>query len=186
VLLNCGVCRTLSRPFLDKQARRALAVLERSADEPISHDELLEAHNWANSSVAQCPPADQSAYFARCAVHNLTIPVWRTFNESGNLLRAIEESGAVKGQLKDDATAIVRDIFGNPFREVELDPRWQTTSTLAMASAMYDSQDFAAMSILADALEEAGCDNAEVLAHCRGDGPHVRGCWVVDLLLGKK
>jgi hypothetical protein len=50
---------------------------------------------------------------------------------------------------------------------------------------MYDSRDFAAMPILADALQDAGCDHADILAHCRGDGPHVRGCWVVDLALGK-
>ena len=50
---------------------------------------------------------------------------------------------------------------------------------------MYESRDFAAMPVLADALEEAGCDHADVLAHCRGPGPHVRGCWVVDLVLGK-
>jgi hypothetical protein len=51
---------------------------------------------------------------------------------------------------------------------------------------MYDTRDFAAMPILADALEEAECDNLDILAHCRGPGPHVRGCWVVDLMLGKK
>ena len=50
---------------------------------------------------------------------------------------------------------------------------------------MYDDRDFAAMPILADALEEAGCDSANILAHCREPGVHVRGCWVVDLVLGK-
>ena len=51
---------------------------------------------------------------------------------------------------------------------------------------MYDTRDFSAMPILADALQDAGCEKADVLDHCRGDGPHVRGCWVVDLLLGKE
>jgi hypothetical protein len=50
---------------------------------------------------------------------------------------------------------------------------------------MYKSRDFTPMPILADALQDAGCDNAEILAHCRGDSPHIRGCWVVDLVLGK-
>ena len=50
---------------------------------------------------------------------------------------------------------------------------------------MYESRGFAAMPVLADALEEAGCDSPDILTHCRGDGPHVRGCWVVDLVLGK-
>jgi hypothetical protein len=80
---------------------------------------------------------------------------------------------------------LLRDIFGNPFRHVSADPRWLTSPVLDLARTMYESRDFTAMPILADALEESGCDNADVLAHCRGDGPHVRGCWVVDLVLGK-
>jgi hypothetical protein len=54
-----------------------------------------------------------------------------------------------------------------------------------LACAIYDDRAFEQLPILADALEEAGCDNADILAHCRGPGPHVRGCWLVDLLLGK-
>ena len=80
----------------------------------------------------------------------------------------------------------VRDIFGNPFRPVTLDPSWQTSSTVSLAQSMYDSRDFVAMPILADALEEAGCRQEEILGHCRGESAtHVRGCWVVDLVLGK-
>ncbi len=67
----------------------------------------------------------------------------------------------------------------------ELDPRWRSGTVLALAAGIDTERAFDRMSILADALEEAGCDNADILAHCRGDGPHVRGCWVVDLLLGK-
>jgi hypothetical protein len=81
---------------------------------------------------------------------------------------------------------LARDIFGNPFRPVAFAPAWRTTTTIALAAAMYESRDFAAMPVLADALEEAGCDSPEVLAHCRdAAGVHVRGCWVVDLVLGK-
>jgi hypothetical protein len=79
----------------------------------------------------------------------------------------------------------VRDIFGNPFRTVGLDPSWVTSTVVSLARRMYESRDFSAMPILADALQDAGCDSAEVLDHCRGEGPHVRGCWVVDLVLGK-
>ena len=80
---------------------------------------------------------------------------------------------------------LLRDIFGNPFRPVALDPAWLTSDVVALARGMYESRDFSAMPILADALQDAGCDNPDVLDHCRGAGPHVRGCWVVDLLLGK-
>jgi hypothetical protein len=80
---------------------------------------------------------------------------------------------------------LLRDIFGNPFRPVTLSPSWLTIAVVAIARQMYDSRDFSPMPILADALQDAGCKNADILAHCRGDGPHARGCWVVDLLLGK-
>ena len=81
---------------------------------------------------------------------------------------------------------LIRDIFGNPFRPVTVDPRWQTETVVALATGIYAERAFDRMPILADALEDAGCDHADILTHCRGDGPHVRGCWVVDLVLGKE
>jgi len=75
--------------------------------------------------------------------------------------------------------------FGNPFRPVAFSPEWRTSTAVALATQMHESRDFGAMPILADALQDAGCDNDDILNHCRGDGPHVRGCWVVDLVLGK-
>jgi len=83
-------------------------------------------------------------------------------------------------------SVLLRDIFGNPFRPVALDPRWRNETVVALASGIYADRAFDRMPILADALEEAGCDDLEVLNHCRGPGPHVRGCWVVDLVLGKE
>ncbi|WP_082843392.1 hypothetical protein [Gemmata sp. SH-PL17] len=85
-----------------------------------------------------------------------------------------------------EQVALVRDIFGNPFRPVTFSPSWRTSTAVALAAQMYESRDFGAMPILADALQDAGCDNADVLGHCRGGSPHVRGCWVVDLVLGKE
>jgi hypothetical protein len=82
--------------------------------------------------------------------------------------------------------SLLRDIFGNPFRPVALDPRWLTSTVLNLSHAIYDERTFDKMPILADALMDAGCDSEEMLAHCRGPGPHVRSCWVVDLLLGKE
>ncbi|MBA4186884.1 MAG: hypothetical protein C0467_02580 [Planctomycetaceae bacterium] len=81
--------------------------------------------------------------------------------------------------------SLLRDIFGNPFQSVAFSPEWRTSTAVAIAQGMYESRDFGAMPILADALQDAGCDNDDVLTHCRGTGPHVRGCWVVDSVLGK-
>jgi hypothetical protein len=79
----------------------------------------------------------------------------------------------------------LRCIFGNPFRPVAFDPAWRSEAAVALASAVYAERAFDRLPILADALEEAGCDHPDILAHCRGPGPHARGCWVVDLVLGK-
>jgi hypothetical protein len=88
-------------------------------------------------------------------------------------------------QEKFEQVRLVQDIFGNPFRPLSLDPSWLTSTVLALARQMYDSRDFSPMPILADALRDAGCDNEEILNHCRQPGEHVRGCFVVDLLLGR-
>src|SRR5262249_7361033 len=81
---------------------------------------------------------------------------------------------------------LVRDIFGNPFRPVVFDPRWRSSDAVGLARAIYDDRAFDRLPILVDALMDAGCADEQVIAHCRGDGPHVRGCWVVDLVLGKE
>jgi hypothetical protein len=80
---------------------------------------------------------------------------------------------------------LLREVIGNPYNRITLNPTWLTSTVVALASQMYDSRDSSAMPILADALQDAGCDNADILDHCRGPGPHVRGCWVCDLVLEK-
>jgi hypothetical protein len=80
----------------------------------------------------------------------------------------------------------LRDVFGNPFRPVAFDAKWRTDTVVSLAKGMYESRDFSATPILADALQDAGCGSADILDHCRGEGVHVRGCWVIDLLLEKE
>jgi hypothetical protein len=94
--------------------------------------------------------------------------------------------------MPDELLPILRDVFGNPFSPVSLAPAWLTPTILALAQAAYDNctlpagtLDPAPLAVLADALEDAGCTDAELLGHLRGPGPHVGGCWAVDLLLGK-
>ncbi|MFO0849861.1 MAG: hypothetical protein U0871_15100 [Gemmataceae bacterium] len=78
-----------------------------------------------------------------------------------------------------------RCVFGNPFRPVASDPPWLTPTVLALAEGVSAECAFDRLPILADALEEAGCDTPAVLKHSRGRFPHIPGCWVVDLLLGR-
>ena len=99
---------------------------------------------------------------------------------------------------------LLRDVFGNPFHPVALDPDWRTAPAVSLARRMYDAHDFGGMPDLADALQDGGCENERILDHCRYSSPlgvvhggppaagrasrtspHVRGCWVVDLVLGK-
>jgi hypothetical protein len=80
---------------------------------------------------------------------------------------------------------LVRCIFGNPFRPVAFDPRWLTSTVIDLARAAYEGRAWERLPILADALMDAGCDDEQVLGHCHGPGPHARGCWVVDAILGK-
>jgi hypothetical protein len=75
--------------------------------------------------------------------------------------------------------------FGDTERPVARDPSWLTDTVLALARGIYDEKAFDRMPYLADALQDAGCEAEDVLTHCRGPGPHARGCWVVDLVLGK-
>ena len=93
-------------------------------------------------------------------------------------------------QLATDEDAaqclLIHDIFGNPFRPVTLDPSWLTPKVLSLAQGIYSDRAFDRMPILADALQDANCDNEEILNHCRGPGPHTRGCFVIDLALGKE
>jgi hypothetical protein len=87
---------------------------------------------------------------------------------------------------------LLRCISDMPFRAMAEDPAWRTPALLKSAQAAYDEPslpeanlDNTRLVALADALEKAGCHDADLLDHCRGPGPHVRGCWVLDLLLGK-
>jgi ATP-dependent Clp endopeptidase proteolytic subunit ClpP len=81
---------------------------------------------------------------------------------------------------------LVRCLFGNPYRPVPVDRRWRTADVVGLARGIYEDRAFDRLALLADALMDAGCDNEQVLGHCRSEGPHSRGCWVIDQLLGKE
>jgi hypothetical protein len=111
---------------------------------------------------------------------------------SSLLLAAAAALRAASG-AESERAALVRDVFGNPFRAASLDPAWLTPDVLSLAQAAYEERtlpagtlDPARLALLADALEDAGCGDADILSHLRGEGPHVRGCWAVDLCLGRE
>jgi hypothetical protein len=101
-------------------------------------------------------------------------------------LVAFHARSATHAERDEELTqlAILRDVVFNPFRPVYFSPKWRTETAVLLARQMCDARDFSAMPILADALQDAGCNNANILDHCRQPGTHIRGCWVVDLVLG--
>ena len=99
------------------------------------------------------------------------------------------DAPAMRRRLADEPAAesqLLRCIYGNPFRPVTVNPAWLIPNVTTLARIIFDRKAFEEMPDLADALEMAGCNNDDMLAHCRKPGEHVRGCWVVDLILEKE
>lgn len=131
---------------------------------------------------------DSLPYGAAFAAYNVALPVgwWGGAPAFVAPHQIVCEVTSNREFEREAQCLLIRDIFGNPFRPV--DAAWlkrRQGKVPKIAQRIYDARAFADLPILADALEEAGCTNAELLAHCRHPGPHVRGCWAVDLILGK-
>jgi hypothetical protein len=137
---------------------------------------------WALNGLFDAPPDswDTTGWVARRTAQKAVSDTYDVRSDRWKKQVDDLESGERVSQCN-----LLRDIFGNPFRPVTFSPSWRTDTTFSLARQMYDARDFSAMPILADALQDAGCDSEDILNHCRGDGPHVRGCWVCDLVLGK-
>ncbi len=209
-------CRRIELSLVDHRSRAALSGLERYIEGQLDHDDLASLQSLADEaretierplyvegilranaeSSAACAilcavspdlAITQTASYttssltsaAYCARESLAGTVYRNTKSSEQAIAADKAESVVQA-------ALLCDIVGNPFRPVSFSHTWRTSTAIALASQMYESREFGAMPILADALQEAGCDNADMLDHCRGLGPHVRGCWVVDLVLGKE
>ena len=164
--------------------RRALLASELFADGKVSRETLVSA--W---EAVRFEPVLYAEWFlgaagpAEAVFSSRLVPRSPADDEA---LEACQPSYDPHSELSRERVAIGFDVFGHHFRRVIFDTSWRTEAVVGLARGMYKSRDFGPMPLLADALEDAGCSDAAVLAHCRGDGPHVRGCWVVDLVLGKE
>jgi hypothetical protein len=130
--------------------------------------------------IVGSPPADSPHYIA--------LMLYREFCSSSIAVHAIAApNGLADGAGERQAQVrLMRCIFGNPFRPISFESRRLGCPAVSLAQSIYDDRALDRLLELAQALEKAGCHDAEILAHCRRPGPHVRGCWVVDLLLGKE
>ena len=169
-LLGVVCCRRIDSVMSHPQARTAVDVAERFADGLAGADELAGVHEAIDRPWWGVRPQQL-----------LTAPTPLVQGVIGHCGSAAQNRAERKAQCD-----LIRDVFGNPFRPAAFDPGWRTDTAVSLARGMYAGRDFAAMPILADALQEAGCENDDILSHCRDPhGVHVRGCWVVDLVLGK-
>jgi hypothetical protein len=206
-LLACACCRHAWDLLRDGRSREAVETAERYADGRASDRKRRQAHQAAvaadgelfqrvETEARATGTYDTDESDASCAALTtvLTNHKLQLFGGLANWDKVVYLGRYRAGRrlweqlapTEDVAPHFVRDILGNPFRPVAFDPAWRTPSVLGVAQAIYGERRFTELPILADALEEAGCARAELLEHCRRPGEHVRGCWPVDLALGKR
>jgi hypothetical protein len=195
LLLAVAIVRRVEELMTDPRSLAVVPVAEAFADQLATDDAMDSAHRAAFDAEAQSFP-DPARELAAVAARKLWNS-WTDLGEAAGAAIAAEvhrwspsnqsiQYQAVKATETGHVLRLIRDVFGNPFRAVEFDATWRGSNVTRLARAMYDSRDFAAMPVLADALAESGCNDAAILEHCRDAGPHVRGCWVVDLVLDRE
>ncbi len=193
-LFGSACCRQLDQWLSDERLLKALDATERYADGLIKEGALRKWERGADQARDEIKHPPGQTFFSPewitchavcCASTSDRYAGW------GMVAQQILKNERTFGTefhkaLRIRLLALLHDIFGNPFRPVAFSAEWRTDTAVSLARGMYESRDFSAMPILADALQDADCDNDDVLNHCReANQVHVRGCWVVDLVLGK-
>jgi hypothetical protein len=177
-LFAVGCCRRIWDLLTDEDDRAAVELAERFADGLVDDREWSRARKNASEKYSRL----WEIGFRAAAYSTLEKRVGGAVNSTWRWAR---RPGEDWWAMQKEQADLFRCIFGNPFRPVALIPAWLTLPVINIALTIYDERRFCDMPVLADALQDACCDNEEILAHCRQTGEHVRGCWVVDLLLGK-
>jgi hypothetical protein len=192
-LFACACCRALWPVLMDERSRRAVELTERCLDGEPDDEEWGPAREAANAAwnAIRTPAgeADRATTQVRKAAAVVLRAAW------GDVEGVVEESATVASwaslaenpaAARADQVSILRDLIGNPFRPIPFDKSWLTSTVVSLARTIYDARSFELLPVLGDALMDAGCANNEVLEHCRGPNNHVRGCWLLDLLLTKE
>src|SRR5262245_5812860 len=192
-LFTCACCRRIWDQLTDERSRKVVEVAEAFADGLATGHQRARAYTAAGRVVEKA--SGRWPYAAAECAQKIIVHAARALGRQAAPAAASGRYSRRPGQGAKPLTpeaerahqaSILRDIFGNPFGPVALDPRWLTSNVVDLSRTIYEERAFDRLPILADALMDAGCTEEEVLSHCRGPGPHVRGCWVVDLLLGKE
>jgi hypothetical protein len=202
-LVGCACCRLIWHNLIHPQSKAAVEAAERFADGVCSVEELSEAGEEAAAVAWQGTPprrvdrdrrAEYVEHLSAAAAASVTgveaDDGWPFWEHLGDVLERVVEAaefqpfGLSRAAMEAALCDSMRDVFGNPYRPAAF-PAWLTPAVVSLARAAYDDRAYDLLPILADALEEAGCGDQVILAHCRGPGSHVRGCWAVDAILGK-
>jgi hypothetical protein len=189
-LFACACCRGIWDLLTDPGSRRGVETAERFAERMVGPEALAASEEEAELAVSRSAsgePLDPASYAAWWTTAGYEERVGEIAEQTSRWVeQAVGETRGSAARDTERQCGLWREIFGNPFRPVRADPAWLTATALALAQAIHEERTFERMPVLADALEEAGCTDAAILSHCRRPGPHVRGCWVVDLVLGKE
>jgi hypothetical protein len=156
------------------EAEKALAALNERDD--ISPIALLGQLSAADQARLTTPPPPANSVFTPDAWRGLAAVIYLPLQYYTPTYSWLAR--------KYHSLSRLREVFGNPYQPLTIDPTWNTPTVQILARQMYDARNFEAMPVLADALQEAGCPHERLLAHCRDPRiTHVRGCWVLDALL---
>ena len=210
-LAAVAICRHIWHLLTDERSRHAVLVGERYADGLAEKQELLGADTDADAACHETPSCEaRAAWFVSSDtcyyLRNEGMPRIDNHHRgplpqevSTQAIDAVLHSKLVvapamyttwvEDEVAEQAAhiALIREIFGNPFRPVAVNPEWRTSTVMQLARGIYDNRNFSDLPILADALQDAGCDCDDILNHLRdANATHVRGCWALDLVLGKE
>jgi hypothetical protein len=207
-LFACACCRHIWHLLTDERSRRAVVVAESHIEGVVSRNQLRAARHEASQARKDAHAARMSvhhfipelfthtaiaAFFSACNQTDC-VEMSRAVAATCCLIGRYEESGfSGRAEIEAALCAILRELLGTVlFRSVPIAVALLPPAVLALAQAAYDERllpsgylDNARLAVLADALEDAGSMDAELLEHLRGPGPHVRGCYAVDWILGK-
>jgi len=166
-LFACAYCRSVWKHITDRHTKALIRLTEGTAETADSEKELqaIWGVHFAKSFVCGGRRLDKARIYS-----------W-----------VLDQVEPVAPNRTEKAVSLLREILGNPFHSVVFSPVWRSSDVMLLARGIYDDRVFDRMPILADALQDAGCDNADILTHLRDpNATHVRGCWALDLVLGKE
>jgi hypothetical protein len=200
------LCRSYPEAFADARSLAAIDAADRyeagEIDEETRQASVQAAVQAAEEAEARfravCAAQGGGGFSSWAAAHSAVIAaqIARDAVTHGyykrvmaDLMRLVGASTCPRSTSRKRAARAIRLVFLEHFGDAQhpaaLDPSWRTGAVVAIASGIYTGRAFEDMPVLGDALEDAGCANADVLDHCRGGGRHARGCWALDLVLNR-